>query len=52
MNAIIALLAIAVLFGIVYLGMGAAHLGFVFGVVLPYAAIALGAAPTPIPKTR
>lgn len=41
MNALIALLAIAVLFGVVYLGMGAAHLGFVFGVIVPYAAIAI-----------
>lgn len=41
MNALIALFAIAILFGIVFLGMGAAEMGFVFGVIVPYAAITI-----------
>ena len=41
MNALYALVAVAILFLIVYLGIAAANLEFVFGVVVPYAAIAL-----------
>jgi nitrate reductase gamma subunit len=39
MKAWIALLAVAVLFGLVYVGVGLAGQQFLFGVVLPYAAI-------------
>jgi nitrate reductase gamma subunit len=41
MNALYALVAVAILFLIVYLGIAEADLGFVFGIVVPYAAIAL-----------
>jgi nitrate reductase gamma subunit len=41
MNALYALVAIAVLLLIVYVGIAAAGLGIVFGVVVPYAAIAV-----------
>jgi nitrate reductase gamma subunit len=41
MNALSALIAVAVLLLIVYLGVAAAGLEFVFGAVVPYAAIAL-----------
>jgi nitrate reductase gamma subunit len=39
MNALLALAAVALLFLIVYLGIGGADLKFVFGVVVPYAAL-------------
>jgi len=41
MNALYALVAVAVLFAIVYLGVGGAGLESVFGVVVPYAALVL-----------
>jgi nitrate reductase gamma subunit len=41
MNALYALVAVALLFLIVYLGTGAADLEFVFGIIVPYAAGAL-----------
>ena len=41
MNALYALVAVAILFLIVYLGTAAANLEFVFGIVVPYAAAAL-----------
>jgi nitrate reductase gamma subunit len=41
MNAAYALLAVAVLLVIVLVGVGVLHLAFVFGVIVPYAAIAL-----------
>ena len=41
MKALYALVAVAILFLIVYLGVARANLQFVFGVVVPYAAIAL-----------
>jgi len=41
MNALYALVAVVILFLIVYLGVAAANLEFVFGVVVPYAAFAL-----------
>ena len=41
MNALYALFAVALLLLIVYLGTAAADLGFVFGIIVPYAAVAL-----------
>jgi nitrate reductase gamma subunit len=41
MNAVIAAFVVAVLFLIVFLGVAGANLEFVFGVVVPYAAVAL-----------
>ena len=41
MKALYALVAVAILFLIVYLGIAGANLEFVFGVVVPYAAVAL-----------
>ena len=41
MRALYALIAVAVLFGVVYLGTEVAGLHYLFGVVLPYAAMAL-----------
>ena len=41
MNALVAALAVAVLFLIVSLGVAGANLEFVFGVIVPYAAVAL-----------
>jgi nitrate reductase gamma subunit len=41
MNSLYALLAVALLLLIVYLGTAAADLGFVFGIIVPYAAVAL-----------
>ena len=41
MNALYALIAVAVLLVIAYLGIGAGDLEFVFGVVVPYAAVAV-----------
>ena len=41
MNALLAALAVAVLFLIAYLGVAEANLQFVFGVVVPYGAVAL-----------
>jgi nitrate reductase gamma subunit len=41
MNALYALVAVAILFLIAYLGIAGADLRFVFGIVVPYAAIAL-----------
>jgi nitrate reductase gamma subunit len=41
MNALYALVAVALLFLVVYLGVGTADLEYVFGVVVPYAAVAL-----------
>jgi len=41
MNALYALVAVVVLFAVVSLGIGGANLEFLFGVIVPYAAIAL-----------
>ena len=41
MNALYALVAVAILFLIAYLGIAGADLRFVFGILVPYAAIAL-----------
>jgi len=41
MNALLAALALGVLFAIVFFGVAGANLHFVFGVVVPYAAVAL-----------
>ena len=41
MNALYALLSVVILFLIVYLGTAAADLEFVFGIIVPYAAVAL-----------
>ncbi len=41
MSALYALVVVAVLFVLVYLGVAEAHLGFVFGILVPYAAVGI-----------